>query len=214
MRECVRLDHAAEFPRLNEDGFHAQAVAEFDVGERIADHDAGFGGKIGKLGRGLLEKAGKRLAAVALLFVVRAEVEGVYVGAAGFQEVLQGCVHVLHIGGRVEPQRNAALVGDNHDAQARPVEAGDGFRHAGQQVKLVPAGHVAAFRHLFVQHSVAVEEYSIQVTRKGTLGGVLHFAIITIGMMAPDALLSTRRSRPGSGRRLGTGRETDGCMNF
>jgi hypothetical protein len=42
---------------FEKDGFHAQAVTELDVGERIADHDAGFGGNCRELCCSLLEGA-------------------------------------------------------------------------------------------------------------------------------------------------------------
>lgn len=66
---------------FEEESQHAKAATELDVGERVSDHDAGSGIDLGEVCAGLLEEAGKRLAAVALLLVVRAEVEGVNVRA-------------------------------------------------------------------------------------------------------------------------------------
>jgi len=95
---------------FQQEGGHAQAMAELDVGERVADHEAGAGGDLGELSAGLLEEARERLAAVALLRVVRAEVEGVDVRAVRLQPALQCGVDLAHIIGRVESQRNATLV--------------------------------------------------------------------------------------------------------
>ena len=63
--------------RRDENGRHPQAAAEFNIDKRVADHDAGCGGDGWEPGRGLVEEARERLAAVALAFVVRAEEEGV-----------------------------------------------------------------------------------------------------------------------------------------
>jgi hypothetical protein len=85
-------------------------MAELDVGERVADHDTGYCGDLREVGAGLIEEAGERLAAVALLRVVRAEVEGVDVRALRLQPALQYGVDLAHIICCVESQRNATLV--------------------------------------------------------------------------------------------------------
>ena len=58
-----------------QNGRHPQTAGEFNVDERVADHDAGCGGDGGELGYGLIEEAGERLAAVALAVIVRADEE-------------------------------------------------------------------------------------------------------------------------------------------
>jgi len=147
---------------FEEDGGHAQAMAELDVGERVADHEASVGGDLGEVGAGLMEEAGERLAAVALLRVVRAEVEGVDMRAVRLQLALEGGVNLAHVAGGVEAEGDASLVGDDDDAQTRAVEASDGLRYAGQWLKLAPGSNVAAFRQLAVEDSVAVQEDGAQ----------------------------------------------------
>ena len=80
------------------DAWTCRLRAELDVGPGVADHDAGCGRDVGELANGLLEKAGHRLAAVALVFVVRAEVEGVDVGAVTAQFSLEFSVDVSDVG--------------------------------------------------------------------------------------------------------------------
>ncbi len=64
-------------------------MAEFNIGERVADHGAGFCPDLRKLRYRLFEEAGQRFAAVALLLVVRAKVKAVHVCIVRLQEVLQ-----------------------------------------------------------------------------------------------------------------------------
>lgn len=109
-----------------------------------------------------MEEAGEGLAAVALVSVVRAEVEGVDVRAVRLQPALQCGVDIAHVFGGIEAEGDAALVGDDDDAQARAVEASDGLRDAGQWLKLAPGGNVAAFRHLAIEDAVAVQEDGAQ----------------------------------------------------
>src|ERR1035438_5558766 len=97
---------------IEEDSEHAQTAAEFDVGVGVADHDAGGCFDGGEVGEGLVEEAGQRLAAVALLLVVRAKVEAVDVSAVGLQQALQCGVDGDNIGGGVTAQGDAALVRD------------------------------------------------------------------------------------------------------
>ncbi len=73
---------------FDEDCLHAEVAAELNVGERVAEDDAGLGGDVGEVGQGLVEEAGEGLAAVALGFIVGAEVEGVDVGLVARRAVL------------------------------------------------------------------------------------------------------------------------------
>ena len=80
----ARRDHSellGLWVAFEEDGSHPEAMAELYVGEGISDHNAGCDGDIRELCVGLIEEARERLAAVAFLFVMRAEVKGVDVRA-------------------------------------------------------------------------------------------------------------------------------------
>lgn len=113
---------------------------------------------------GLFEEAGERFAAVALTFVVGAEIEAVDMGAVGVmrsgfcQEGLKLVVDVVDIRGSVEALGYAALVGDYEDAQACLVELRDGLGDAGKQFEVLPAGDVLALGHLAVEDAVAVKK--------------------------------------------------------
>ena len=141
---------------VDKDGAHAEAAAKLDVGPGVADHDAGFRGDVRRVCPGLLEEPGERLPAVASGFVVGAEVEGVDVGAVGLEFALELVVDGADGGCVVEAEGDAALVGDDDDAEAGLVEAGDGLGNAGEQVEVRPGGDVAPFRQLLVEDSVAV----------------------------------------------------------
>jgi len=117
MSASLRLISAGFSPlwvTLDENSEHAKAAAKIDIGERIADHDACCGGNLRKLSHGLLEEAWQRLAAVALPLVVGAEVETVHMSAVMCQQLLQSGVNGVNIRRRIEPQRNATLVGDDN----------------------------------------------------------------------------------------------------
>ena len=93
---------------------------------------------------------------------------------------------LAHIICGVESQRDAALVGDDDDAQARAVEASDGLRDAGQRLKLAPGGDVAAFRHLAIEDAVAVQEDGAQGAEWKAVCGVGHPVMIAIALSAPS----------------------------
>lgn len=140
------------------DGGHAEAAAEFDVGVRVAHHDAGGCGDLRELRYRLLEEAGQGLAAVALVLVVRADEKSVYMSAGAGEVLLEIGVDGVDIGEGVEAAGDAALVGDDQDEEAGAVEAGDGFCNAGQGMEFGGSADVGALGHLFVEDSVAVEE--------------------------------------------------------
>lgn len=166
---------------FEEDGEHAKAVAELDVGERVADHCAGFGGDGGDSRNRLMEEAGQGLAAVALVVVVGAEEEAVQVRAGLPELALQVLVDGQDVRSRVETKGDAALVGNDDDAEAGAVEASDGLRYAGEQLEIVPGGDVATFRQLAVEDAIAVEEDSQQDTGMIAARGVSHAAMIATG---------------------------------
>ena len=55
----------------------------------------------------------------------------------------------------------------------------------GSRLELAPGGHIAAFRHLFVEHAVAVEEYGAQGSERKAVGGVGHPVMIATAVVAP-----------------------------
>ena len=110
---------------VDEDGEHAEAAAELDVGPGVADDDAGCRVDVGEIGLGLLEEAGKRFAAVAPILVVRAKVEGVDVSVVDCQFLLKRGMDAEDIRGGMETEGDAALIGNDDDAEAGAVEAGD-----------------------------------------------------------------------------------------
>ena len=73
---------------LNEEGTEPEAVAEFNIGQGVADDQAGVSGDFREIGLGLMKEAGKWLAAVAFLFIVRADVEAIDVCAVGRENIL------------------------------------------------------------------------------------------------------------------------------
>jgi len=42
------------------------------------------------------------------------------------------------------------------------IEFSDGLGYAGQQMEILPAGDILAFRHLAVDHAVAIEKDGVQ----------------------------------------------------
>ncbi len=113
---------------------------------------------------GLIEKAGERLSAIALCLVVGTEIESVDVGIANFERIAESRVDVEHVCGSVKAETDAALVGDNENAQSGLIEFGDGFGNSGENVEFVWGGDVAAFRHLAIEHSIAVQKYGVNRT--------------------------------------------------
>jgi len=110
------------------------------------------------LSLGLFEEAGERLAAVAFALVMRTEVEAVDSCAGLGEDGLQLGMDRVHISSGVEAEGDAALVGDDEDAQAGLVEPRDGLGDAGEQIEMLPAGDVLALGHFAVEDAIAVEE--------------------------------------------------------
>ena len=146
----------------DEDRFEPEIFAELDIGEGVADDDAGFRGDLRKFGFGLLVKAGTGFAAGALTFVVGAEVEGVDPGAGFTKGFLKRMMNGINVLRGIQTESDAALIGHNDYAEAGLVELGDGFRDAGKQIEMLPGSDVLAFRHLAIQDAVAVEEDGTQ----------------------------------------------------
>ena len=143
---------------LDEDSLHAQVAAEFYVAEGVADDQAGGWFDLRKLGLRLFEEAGERFAAVALMLIVRAEVETVDFGSGFGQQGLKLVVDFVDGRGGVEAEGYAALVGDDEDTQAGLIEPRDGLGDAGEQFEVLPVGDVLALGHLAVENAVAVEK--------------------------------------------------------
>lgn len=148
---------------FDEDGRDAEGTGGLDVGERVADDEAVGAGGLREIAEGLQEHPGLRLAAAALVFVVRAVVKSVDVSAMEDQMLLHLCVERLNVGGGVFPQGNAALVADDEDAAAGAVEGGDGGDGAGKEVEIAPVADVGAFGRLAVDDAVAVEKDKLHV---------------------------------------------------
>ncbi len=100
---------------FDEDRFHSQHGAEFDVGKGITDHRARCGSGFGKARDGLVEEAGQGLAALALSLIVRTDKESINVGASTVEMLLEGSMNGINIGKGVKAEGNAALVRD-HDS--------------------------------------------------------------------------------------------------
>ncbi len=166
---------------FDEDGQHAEPTSELDVRPRVAEDGAGFGGDIRKFCASLIEEAGKRLAAVALGFVVWAEVEGVDVGVMSAEVLLEGCVDVEHVRRGVEAECDSALIGDDDDAESGAIELRDRVRHAGQRLEFAGGSDVTAFGHLAIEDAIAVEEDGVQGAGQNAVFEVGHAAMITTG---------------------------------
>jgi len=135
---------------IDEDGEETEAAAELNVGPGVADHDAGFADDVWEACAGLIEKPGERLAAGTFILIVRAEEKGVDMSSVRGQFALEGGVDGLYAGGRIEAEGDATLVGDDDDAKAGAVEAGDGLVDAGEGEELARRGDIAAFGQLLV----------------------------------------------------------------
>lgn len=150
------------FPRLrvalNEDGSHAQASRRLNVGQGIADDQAVFRRRFRKITERLAEQARLRLAAVALVDVVWAVIETIDVRAVCGKVLLQPLVESLHVGCRVVPERDAALIGDDEDAPPGAVQRRDRCFDAGEEMEIAPATHVFTLGWLPVQDAIAIEE--------------------------------------------------------
>ncbi len=86
------------------------------------------------------------------------------------------------VGGCVEAEGDAALVGEDDYAQAGLIETGDGLGDAGEDLEAGPRGDVLAFRHFPVEDSVAVEEDGGEVARNGFRGRIGHGVMIATGV--------------------------------
>ena len=65
-------------------------------------------------------------------------------------------------------QRDAALVGDDNDFARRPIECDDCGFDAGENLELVPAAYIFAFRLLAIDDPVAIEEDVLSVRKRGS----------------------------------------------
>lgn len=90
------------------------------------------------------------------------------------QQLLQSGVNGVNIRRRIEPQRNATLVGDDNYSHSCAIETADRLGRARQQMKVGLGSDKSAFRHFFVQNPVAVEEDGSQVAQDGADNGVFH----------------------------------------
>lgn len=117
---------------FDEDCLHAELAAELNVGERVTEDDAGFGGDVWEVSEGLVEEAGEGFATVALGLVVGAKVEGVDVGLLGRELAGEAGVDFMDVGGGVETEGYAALIRDYDDAKAGAIELCDSFGDAGK----------------------------------------------------------------------------------
>lgn len=89
---------------------------------------------------------------------MRAEVEAIDVCALGREQFLKSGMYLFYITHRVESLGDAALVGDNDDADAGFVEAADCFHYAGENLEFTPSGYVCSLWHLAINDPVAVEK--------------------------------------------------------
>ncbi len=117
---------------LEEDRRHTQVSREFNIGRRVADHDASDSFDLRKLSLCLVEKTGQGLAAIALPLVMRAEIEAVDLRAIRSQHVIELLVNRVYIGGGVEAQSDAALIGKHENAKASLVQLRDRFGNSGK----------------------------------------------------------------------------------
>lgn len=147
---------------FDEDGQHAESAAKLYVRPGISDHDAGLRGNLREVGLRLLEEAWERLAAATFVLVVGTKIEGIDVRSLRFQVALECGVDGGHVGGAVESQGDAALIGDDDDSQSGAVELADRFLHAGQWLKFARRSYVAAFGHFLIQDAVAIKENGVQ----------------------------------------------------
>lgn len=148
---------------LDEYGHHAQAASELDVGERVADHDTGSGVDLREVLLCLFVQPRQGLAALALILIVRTEVEGVYVCTMRPEQVVKASVEGFHVRGCVETKSDAALVGDDDNLQSGAIESREGPGYSGQDVEISPGGYVASLRHFLVQNAVTIEENCVQL---------------------------------------------------
>lgn len=137
---------------------HAEPAAELDVRPGVADNRAGFGADVGKVRLRLIEQAGQRLAAIALILVVRAEVEAVHMGFVVSQFPLKLGMDTEDVFLGTESEGNASLIGDENDAQAGAIEACDSLGNAGKYAKFPEGGNVATLRKFLIYNSVAIKE--------------------------------------------------------
>ncbi len=108
--------------------------------------------------------------------------------------LLEGGVDGVNIGGCVEAERDAALVGDHDDTQSCLIEAGDGLGDAGENVEGGRGRDIVAFGHLLVQDTVAVEEDGGEVARNEAWS---HGVMIAMsGRVLPSQTLKSREECP------------------
>jgi hypothetical protein len=151
---------------VNEDRRHGEAVCSLDVGEGIADEEAVPRRDFGKIAEGLKKEAGLGLAAVALIFVVRAEVESIDAGAVVEEMLLERGVKGIDIAGGVVAEGDAALVADHDGEESGAVEGSNGGGSAREPMEVFQAADVMAFGRLAVEDAVAVDEDAAEMRRQ------------------------------------------------
>ena len=70
---------------------------------------------------------------------------------------------MIYVGWGVEPEGDAALIGNDEDAQAGLIQLCDGFGNSWEQVKVLPGCDVLSLRHFAVENAIAVQEDGSQI---------------------------------------------------
>jgi len=163
---------------FDEDGLHAEIFGELNVRERVADHQAARGSKGREALLRLKKQPGPGLAALAGVFVMRADEEAVDMRIGAGQLLLKFLVDGVQRAERVEPERNAALVRGDQYALLLLVELGNGLGHAGQHMEIGQRAHVFPFRHLAVQNAIAIKKDCFKILERETQPHILHIGMI------------------------------------
>jgi len=133
-------------------------AAELDIAEGVAYHYTFAGSDSGIVHYSLRIKPGEWLSACAFVLIVRAEIEPVNVRAVFGESSLEGFVNGVYIIIRVQPECDAALIGDNDHPRAGAVQLADGLGNTWENVEIAGSPNVPALGHFLIDHAIAVKE--------------------------------------------------------
>lgn len=143
----------------DEDAGQGKIKRRLNVRDGVADDDAVGRRGLRKIAKGLLEQAGRRFSAIALVLVMGAVVEGIDVRRMIREPALEFEVQGSHIVFGIESQSNTSLVGDHDNGASGSIEGRDGLFSAGKWVEVAPSADVLSFRRLAIDDSIAIEKH-------------------------------------------------------
>jgi len=131
-------------------------MGSLDIRKGVADNEAVCGRGLRKISKCLLQQACFRLSTIALLFVVRTNVEGIDMCTMFCQMFLKLGMKRFNICTGIETECDAALVCKYNHAFSGAIQGSDCEFGARKRVKVVPLINVCALRGFVINHPIAI----------------------------------------------------------